>query len=367
MRRSRVGGQESKSHVIIVMPETHSCDDTQGSTDDETAMLKTLSPLITSMRIFGLFFLKDNESSASSSSSNRGRRSLLKFSSNSHVYAFVVLVALWLNMIRLATIFTPDDRLASNLVWKLIVFVWSLMNTLVQTCFYRACCSGRMSILLRGFNKKFTQDWYKSIRGNVILYAIVAWIFVAVNIVFVAYVHFSSEENVMDVLLAPIRTLVFPDHNIVLLFRFFQLVSHLYLSVASNFPLIFNLFIATIFSHQFTICNRKFRESIENSVSFEEGFEDLRKQHQILSRLVSKADKFICLSNAAYVGGFIFLVIAALYNLIWNKNLTSTPILQFLSSFWVFWAVFQLSMVSFGGVIVNHAVSRQFITPFCFQ
>ena len=149
MKRSRVGHQENKSHVIIVMPETRIGDETQGSKADETAMLKTLSPLITSMRIFGLFFLKDNENDANSN--NRSKWSLPKFSSKSHVYAFAVLMAMWLNMIRFATVFSPNDKPASDLIWKLIVFVWMLMCTLAQTSFYRACSTGRMLMLLRNF------------------------------------------------------------------------------------------------------------------------------------------------------------------------------------------------------------------------
>ena len=77
----------------------------------------------------------------------------------------------------------------------------------------------------------------------------------------------------------------------------------------------------------------------------------------MLSRLVSKADKFICLSNAAYVVGLIFLVIANLYSLIFNPLLTSSPIFLFLTIFWLSWGVSGLLVVSFGGIIVNNAVS----------
>ena len=197
-------------------------------------MLKTLSPLITSMRIFGLFFLKDNENDASNS--NRSRWSLPKFSSKSHVYAFAVLMAMWLNMIRLATIFSPEDKPSNALIWKLIVFVWTLMCTLVQTSCYRACSTGKMLILLRNFHKKFTPDCYKSSRINVILYAIVAWIFVTINVVFATYIHYSSNENAMDVTLAPVRTLVFPDHNIVPFLRALYMLMHFYVTGAATFP-----------------------------------------------------------------------------------------------------------------------------------
>ena|SRR6218665_2996107 len=357
MKRSKVGHQEAKSQVIIIMPETqHIGNDTHESTADETAMLKTLSPLITSMKIFGLFFLKDNENIASNSS-NRSRWSLPKFSSKGHAYAFTVLVVMWLNVIRFATVFTANDNLASDLLWKISFVVFTLMHAFVQVSCYRACSSGRMLMLLQTFYKKFTLDIYKCIRVKVILYVIAAWICAAINVVVFGYILLSSKENIMDVTLAPIRSMVFPDYTIVIYMRVLYLVIHFYVVGAATFPMAFNLLVATIFSQQFTICNRKFREAIENSDFFKESFEDLRRQHQVLSRLVSKADKFMCLSNAAYVGGLIFLVISNLYSLLFNPLLARSPIFLSLTIFWLLWTASGLVVVSFGGIIVNHSVS----------
>src|SRR6218665_2959249 len=274
------------------MPKTHIDDDTLGGTADETTMLKTFSPLITSMKFFGLFFLKDNENNASSSSS-RSSFSLPNFSSKSHAYAFAVLIAMWLNVLRLATMFSPNDKPSYELIWKLIILVYTLMTVIVQTAFYRACSTGRMSTLLQGIHKKFSMNCYNCVRMNAIVYATVAWIFVAINIAFGAYVHYSSEENAMDVTLAPIRTLVFPKKTIIPILRAVYLVMHLYVNGAAHFPMAFSLFISLILSHLFAICNRKFRETIEKkSDSNKESFENLRRHHQVLIRLVSKADKF---------------------------------------------------------------------------
>ena len=365
MKRSRVGYQDKESHVIVVMPKTHIGDDTLGETADETTMLKTLSPLITSMKFFGLFFLNDNENIASNNS-NRSRWSLPKFSSKSHVYAFAVLIAMWLNILRLATMFSLNDKPSYELIWKLIILVYTLMTVIVQTAFYRACSTGRMSTLLQGIHKKFSMNCYNCVRMNAIVYATVAWIFVAINIAFGAYVHYSSEENAMDVTLAPIRTLVFPKKTIIPILRAVYLVMHLYVNGAAHFPMAFSLFISKMLSHLFAICNRKFRESIENSDSNKESFEDLRRHHQVLSRLVSKADKFMCLSNAAYVGGLIFLVIATLYSLLFNPLFSNSPIFLLAAVFWFSWSMCGLLVVSFSGVVLNHAVSFHLLAIFHF-
>ena len=154
------------------------------------------------------------------------------------------------------------------------------------------------------------------VRRKALLCAVWAWTFVSINIASIAYVNFSSEDDYMDITLAPFRTSNSSDPAILTVLRSLNILINCYANAAAQFPMVLNLLIAAVFAHQFTVCNRKFRESIEKSASLKESFEDLRQQHQMLSRLVSKADKFICLGNAAYVCGLIYLVIAYLYNLI---------------------------------------------------
>lgn len=334
---------------VIVLPEKSNGDGKNAKAVDDGAMLRCLLPLTLSMRIFGLFFLRGN-------ANIKNRWSYTKFSSLSHAYSFAVLLALWLNTIRLTTIFYPQEK-GENLVWKSVMFIWNVMLALAQTACYRACSTGKILTLFLIFSKMFTPEGLKYVRKKALLCAIWAWTFFSINIASIAYFHFSSEETVMDISLAPFRTFAGSDPTILTVLRCLNLFIYLYANAAAQFPMALSLVIAAIFSHQFTLCNRKFRRSIEKSASVKETFEELRQRHQMLSRLVSKADKFICFSNAAYVGGLIYLVIAYLYNLIWNPVLTSSPIIFFLSIVWMTVGVCGLLLVSFGSVIVNQAVS----------
>ena len=84
----------------------------------------SLSPLIFSMKWFGLYFEPDVETDMADggvSRKIRGRNRCQK------IYSACVTVVLWLNIIRMATIFTPGDQMGSALFWKLILFLWAVM------------------------------------------------------------------------------------------------------------------------------------------------------------------------------------------------------------------------------------------------
>lgn len=357
MEIRRVFPQQQRREAIHVVVVQEKSDDEKknGAKADENTMLKALSPLLYSMRIFGLFFLNDNGSDA-----NIKIRCLLpSFSNPSHVYAFAVLVAMWLNTIRLFTLFSSIDNPEYDIMWKCVVFVWTIMCTFAQTSCYRGCHRGKIQTMFRIFGKRLTPESLKLVRRNALLYTLIMWQCWVINVIFFAYVNISDNENVMNILLTPCTTLLHLSPKTLPALRCLYMLIHAYVTGASLFPIASNLLLAKIFFIEFNSCNRKFRQSIENFDSCKERFDDLRRQHQLLSRLVSKTDKFICFSNAAYVIGFIFLVIATLYELIWSSWLTSAPTILFLGIFWFSWSVLSLSLISYGGVIVNNSVSTR--------
>ena len=141
----------------IVLPDKSNGEEKHAPTDDESAIMRSLLPLTLSMKIFGLFFLRNN----GNDSNIKRRWSVLKFSSLSHAYSFAVLVALWLNTIRLTTMFSPQDKAGSNILWKSVMFIWNVMSTLSQTSCYRSCSAGRILTLFRIFDKILTPECFK--------------------------------------------------------------------------------------------------------------------------------------------------------------------------------------------------------------
>lgn len=322
-------------------------------------LLRALSPITTSMRIFGLFFLAHD----SGGKKRSGQRSTsLTFSGPGHVYAFAVLIAMWLNVIRLFSMFMPNPGPAPTILWRLVALTWSTMAAMVQTAYYRACTSRQMLSLLAFFSTIITPACFGSVRRHVVILTILAWLKVAINSIFFCYVLFTTTNSPTDDLLAPITTLIIPRPSDLPIFKCVYTFVHLYVSVAAYLPLAFYVLVAYVFCHHFKEVNRKFRNSMKDTASFVENFESLRRDHQLLSRYVSKADKFMCIGSAAYVTVHIFTTICNLYNLIWAKEIKISPIFVFLTMFWIIAAFLGLAVVSFGGIMVNNAVSW----PVCF-
>lgn len=341
------------SFIRVKKPKSNA-EETCEQVDGCEPLLRALSPLTISMRIFGLFFLTHD----SGGKKRSGQRStFLTLSGPGNAYAFVVLIAMWLNVIRLISMFLPNPGSATTLLWRLVVITWTTMAAMVQTSYYRACRSGRMLSLLTFFSTIMTPACFQSVRRHVIILTILAWLKVSINSIFISYVLFTTNNSPSDDLLAPITTLITPSPSALPIFKCVYAVAHLYVSVAAYLPISFFVFVAYVFCHNFNVVNRKFRDSMKDTWSFVTNFESLRRDHQLLSRFVSKADKFICLSNAAYVTVHVSTTICNLYNLFWANLFTISPIFAFMSVFWITASILGLTAVSFGGIMVNNAVS----------
>lgn len=345
-----------RCNVITVKQAKSNAEESCEQEDDDRfkSLLRALSPITTSMRIFGLFFLAHD----SGGKKRSGQRStFVAFSGPGHVYASVVLIAMWLNVIRLFSMFMPNPGPAPTILWRLVALTWTTMAAMVQTAYYRACTSRQMLSLLTFFSTIITPACFASVRRHVVVLTILAWLKVAINSIFISYVLFTTTNSPTDDLLAPITTLIRPRPSDLPIFKCVYAFVHLYVSVAAYLPMAFYILVAYVFCHHFKEVNRKLRNSMKDTASFVENFESLRRDHQMLSRYVSKADKFICLGSAAYVTVHIFTTICNLYNLIWAKDIAISPIFTVLTMFWIIASFLGLSAVSFGGIMVNNAVS----------
>jgi len=90
-----------------------------------TTFIQTISPLLTSVRLFGLYFnmppsyeLQRHDRSLSQKNTRQGV-------SFGYGYSWAVVILIWLNVARITTVFTPTDRLNGVLLFKL--FIWVLL------------------------------------------------------------------------------------------------------------------------------------------------------------------------------------------------------------------------------------------------
>jgi len=113
-------------------------------------VLKSLSPLINSMRLFGLYFSREPRvgPSATSQLSQENTRRCQGWT-RSRIYATVMLVVIWINAVRCCVIFDNDETLGVDLLLKLCRLLNAVLMVVLQTAYYVASHTGSLDRVFR--------------------------------------------------------------------------------------------------------------------------------------------------------------------------------------------------------------------------
>ena len=157
-------------------------------------VLKSLSPLINSMRLFGLYFSREPRvgPSATSQLSQESTRRCEGWT-RSRIYATVMLVLIWINAVRYCMVFGDNKTLGVELLIKLSVLSNALLIVVLQTAYYVACHTGNLDRLFRRLTLS-TSHLSKKYSRNVKLVTFVSWTLVAVNAAFVIIPIITDEQ-----------------------------------------------------------------------------------------------------------------------------------------------------------------------------
>ena len=130
-------------------------DGTSSKTDDEEQLadgddlLKCLSPLLNSMRLFGLYFTRESCRIQDASRSTTVTTVPRKWNAG-RIYAVVMTVLQWLNAARIASVFKKSDKFEFVLLLKLASATAGLFSALLQTAYFVACQTGKLDGVFRG-------------------------------------------------------------------------------------------------------------------------------------------------------------------------------------------------------------------------
>jgi len=113
--------------------------------------------------------------------------------------------------------------------------------------------------------------------------------------------------------------------------------------------------ITSSFTYLFCELNAKVKASINADGRFEENLEGYRQQHQHISRLVDKTDKFLHLYMGTTVVCNIAMTVMVLYFMIFAPYIT--PEILLMTSVWIFNTVSHLIITALGAVKLNNAVN----------
>jgi len=143
-----------------------------------------LRPLLASMKLFGLYFSRRSEEGGEDLDKNSPKWNA------STVYGAVVVTLLWLNVVRILSMFTREDEFGIMLFGKLIYGTWLLQCATSQTAFYAVSFSGRLALV---FRQPLLDSCARHARKFATIYSVVAWSVILLGSAFFAYSLFFTD------------------------------------------------------------------------------------------------------------------------------------------------------------------------------
>ena len=171
---------------VAIQVETEEHSTKQEQTVKADSVLKSLSPLIISMRVFGLYFnRKPSVGSDAVSDLNRRCTPSCKCQTwnTGRVYATIMLVMTWLNAARCCVVFNNNETLGIDLLLKLGILTSALLQIVLRSTYYIASHTGSLDRVFCEADL-CTADFVPKYRRRAKIVTILCWTFITSNIVY---------------------------------------------------------------------------------------------------------------------------------------------------------------------------------------
>lgn len=254
--------------------KTENFDDKTVPKCDRRTIAEGLHPLLVSMGLFGLYFNQRSEVCGDEVDKKSRKWNARR------IYAVTIVILLWVNAVRMFSVFTQQEEFGIFLFSKLINVIWSIQCAISQTAFYAASLSGRLAVVLRQpledtcarHARKFAVT-YTAIAGSVIM---------AGSSMFLYHLFFTGDSSA--IFLTPLQIHIATSHTLVprILYYFFTF----YLLSAHVFSQTTTFVLAMIFSHQFRKVSRTLRSRLDDNPQrhvSDADIETFRQKHQEIS------------------------------------------------------------------------------------
>jgi len=245
---------------------------------DNGELLLSLSPLLFSMKLLGLYFHREDRhrrriddpewnpaTTTTRTSSNRLR-----------VYASVILILVWLNAVRLLSAFSRHDQLGAALSTKITVLTWLGLAAILQTAFYIASHTGQLIEVL--LTLSVTPDCVRNVRRVAIGLTAINWASLAVNITISVCLFFTTDGQ-YDFNLAPFVTYIEVPKSKIFFARFVGFLLYVQPIPCTILSQMIILVLVYIFYHQFRTLEKNFRRALGNEGQFSGDFSVFRRRH----------------------------------------------------------------------------------------
>jgi len=183
---------------------------------DSGELLSSLSPLLFSMKLFGLYFHREHRHRRRTDDPewNPAMTATATTSTRLRVYATVILIVFWLNYFRTVFLFKHSDHFGSVLLLKVSIFAWFGVTAILQSAYYFASHTGQLLKVL--LTLPVTADCVRGARRKSVSLTAYTWVTVIV-ITAITCFFFSVTDGQYDFNLAPLVTYIeVPEDKIVI-------------------------------------------------------------------------------------------------------------------------------------------------------
>ena len=335
--------------------------------DKPEELLRNLSPLLSSLKIFGIYF--ENEFEV------RMQTITEKIKRYAHrLYTMIVLLILWANVIRTLAVFNQNEQFGSILAFKLEMLSFSSLGAILQTVAFSACQQKQFIKIFKDLSR-FELDM-DAIRKRTIRLTITFWVGMCSNVIVVVYQSFIYDGPATIVslsLIQPLNIFFEKEPVVIICLKLFSIVWSTYTFVSITGALSVYLSIALILRQEFLKIKLKLKnlqlvtihdssESLEelsfsNKSKWKSDFGKLRQSHQRLSNIVENADKFIGMWNGCCILDQIIVGILVLYGVCFYPEYSQSG-LVFVNVIFILCSVSTLAFSAGSAIVVNSAVSE---------
>ena len=323
---------------------------------DKGELLASLSPLLFSMKLFGMYFERGDrmhrrraDDPEWNSATPKARTSSTKL----RVFATFAVIFVWLDFLRCLSAFNRYDQFGSLLLLKIVTITWFALSAIFYTTYYYASHSGQLVKVL--LTLPVTQDCiHKSRLAAVILTALI-WIVLGIDLS-IGFYFVTQDSDVNDIFLAPFVSYIYLPEDTRKIARVFGYVGYALVFMGIYFAHAMGVVLVCIFYSQFRNLKKNFRRALGEEGQFNGELSLFRRRHQTLSRAVSKVDDFMKYSNVAGFVCHTLNTILLLYSVIFYPESTDTFIAGATHVFMLFINVNGLMFSASSSVVVNHMV-----------
>jgi len=194
------GSQEVRARRVVIQLETEE----QSTTQQDDSILKSLSPLVNNMRLFGLYFTDKRRVGPSASGRFQPEviRGCDRVWTASRIYATIMLAVIGINASRYYYIFDSRETVGADLFYKLGLISSSLLDVVLRCAYYVASHTGSLDRVFRRVELSYAADFSSRYSRRAKVVTVICWTYVSSITVYYICLNFVEGGHFDDPSLA---------------------------------------------------------------------------------------------------------------------------------------------------------------------